>query len=63
MAFTCNECREKIGLEHGPGWPFMGISYGRCEDCGKTAECEDLHGENNSEMVDWLIANTIAASR
>jgi hypothetical protein len=49
MSFTCNECRVKQGLAHGLGWPFMGISYGRCEDCGKTRECEDLHGRLEKE--------------
>lgn len=47
MSFTCDDCRKKQGLEHGLGWPFMGISYGRCEDCGKVRECEDLHGSPN----------------
>ena len=43
MSFTCNDCRIKQRKEHGLGYPFMGISYGKCEDCGKVAECEDLH--------------------
>jgi hypothetical protein len=42
MSFTCDECRQKQGLEHGLGYPFMGISRGRCEDCGRVADCEDL---------------------
>ena len=42
MSFTCDEYRQKQGLEHGVGWPFMGVSYGRCEDCGKSRACEDL---------------------
>lgn len=44
MSFTCEECRQKQNLDHGPGYPFMGISRGRCEDCGNVADCEDLHG-------------------
>jgi hypothetical protein len=47
MSFTCNECRIKNKQEHGLGWPFMGLSWGRCEDCGKTTECEDLHSRGS----------------
>lgn len=44
MSFTCEACRVKYGLAHRLGWPSMGTSYGCCEDCGKTAPCENLHG-------------------
>jgi len=52
MSWTCNDCRIKQKQEHGLGWPFMGLSWGRCEDCGKTAECEDLHGNPYSQTDD-----------
>ena len=42
MAFTCDECRKKAGLEHRLGYPFMVISWGMCETCRKVGECEDL---------------------
>lgn len=43
--FLCLECHKKV--EHPnkeiEEIPF-GMSYGRCEDCGKTAPCVDCHG-------------------
>lgn len=35
--FYCEPCSDKNG------WPFLyGMSYGRCEVCGKTASCADV---------------------
>jgi hypothetical protein len=54
MSFTCDECRQKQGLEHGLGYPFMGISRGPCEDCGRVADCEDLHGNSRFPVADKI---------
>lgn len=35
--FYCKDCREKNAWPEG-----LGRSYGRCEVCGKTAECSDV---------------------
>ena len=36
--FYCDDCA------HKNGWPiaFMARSYGRCEACGKTRDCNDV---------------------
>ena len=42
MAFTCKKClpeSQKWLAELG-----MGVSYGRCESCGRSAGCVDYHG-------------------
>lgn len=35
--FYCKRCQEKNSWPEG-----LGRSYGRCEVCGKTAECYDV---------------------
>jgi hypothetical protein len=40
--FFCEECRKKNDWPTSLGYPFMGVSYGRCEICKKTDECHDV---------------------
>jgi hypothetical protein len=40
--FFCENCRVKNKWPKSLGWPFMGVSYGRCEICRKHTECHDV---------------------
>lgn len=40
--FFCEPCRVEKKWPKSLGFPFMGVSYGFCEICGKTADCHDV---------------------
>jgi hypothetical protein len=48
MMFYCEECRIKHNYPGAVGWPTIGMSYGKCEICGKLAECHDVSSDSLS---------------
>ncbi len=45
--FLCPECHRKYECGDKEFFPKQGISYGPCENCGKTALCIDCHSYGN----------------
>lgn len=45
--FLCKPCHGKEGWE----WCSMWLSRGRCESCGKAADCADCHNSTHGSKA------------